>query len=263
MQAAIVNLGQRINRYWRIFATGLAFSTFGLFGVLLAIGVFPLIHVFSRTAEIRQWRARAVVQRAMWLFVRWMQILGVNHHHISGTEHLKRKGVLIAANHPSLIDAVLLLAHVPQATCIVKAALARNLFTAATVRAAGYISNDTDPEMMISRCAQAIERGEPLLIFPEGTRQLPSEVLTLQRGAARIALSAGCGIIPVHIAVLPYNLGKGMPWYAVPEREAAFTLTVGPEIASHDYAHLALPIAARRLTDALGRGIQALRPSLH
>ena len=51
----------------------------------------------------------------------------------------------------------------------------------------------------LKRCIAVLESGEPLVLFPEGTRQSGPVVQPLFDGAAYVAVKAGVPIIPVGI----------------------------------------------------------------
>src|SRR4030095_16111244 len=108
-------------------------------------------------------------------------------YEITEVEGLERHGLLILANHPTLIDIVFLMAFVKRADCIVKSKLWRNPFTHATVRAAAYVRNDDYGVRLIEDCVAAVRGGGNLIIFPEGTRTPANGSITLKRGAANIA----------------------------------------------------------------------------
>jgi 1-acyl-sn-glycerol-3-phosphate acyltransferase len=173
---------ERALYFWRVFGAGVSFSFVGAAGVL----VFPLLNLFLWR---RSWR-RDFARQAIWLTFR--AIVGVMHAlrvirvDITGLERLERRGLLILANHPSLIDVVLLMAFVKQADCIIKRGVWRNPFTHATVRAADYIRNDSGPEL-VEKCIASLESGSNLIIFPEGTRTPADGSVRLKRGAANIA----------------------------------------------------------------------------
>ena len=144
-----------LDRGWRIFATGLSFSVFGFYALLLALTVCPLLALCSFNANTRSRRVQWVVHRACGHFVGMMKLLGLLSCEITGREHLQAgTGRLIVANHPSLIDAVFLLSWLPQADCIVKQALTVNPFLRWTVAWAGYIGNAAPDELRIDRKAR-------------------------------------------------------------------------------------------------------------
>jgi len=109
-----------------VIGTGISFLTFGLGGLFLRMFVIPPMQWFIRDDLKRQRRVRRVVQRSFWLFVEWMRVLGVMTYEIHGRERLHRDGLLVLANHPTLIDVVLLVSLLPNADCVVKSAVARN-----------------------------------------------------------------------------------------------------------------------------------------
>ena len=75
--------------------------------------------------------------------------------------------MIIAPNHPGLIDAVLVISRLP-VTCIMKAELEKNFFLGAGARLAGYIGNDS-VHRMIDRSIASVSQGAHLLVFPEAS----------------------------------------------------------------------------------------------
>jgi 1-acyl-sn-glycerol-3-phosphate acyltransferase len=239
-------------RVWRVFATGLCFLSFGLGGLLLGLLVFPPMRALILPPLMRSTVARRVIQWSFRVFIAMMQCLGVLSYEVHGRERLQRRGMLILANHPSLIDVVFLIALVDNADCIVKAALARNPATWGPVTAAGFVFNDSG-DGMLEQCQASLDAGGNLIIFPEGTRTPRTGGMQLQRGAANVAVRCGRDITPVRIAVEPITLGKGEPWYRVPMRKPHFVLRVGDDIAVDAFRHQAASpaLAARQLNQYL------------
>ncbi|MGV8843047.1 MAG: lysophospholipid acyltransferase family protein [Pseudomonas sp.] len=236
---------------WRLIATGLSFALFGLGGLMLRLLVFPLIDLLPGDALVRQRRARGLIQRLFGFFVQFMYRSGVLTYQVDGAERLGRPGQLVIANHPSLIDVVLLIAQIRDANCVVKQSLWDNPFTGAPVRAAQYISNNASPDML-DEAAAALQQGQTLVIFPEGTRTTPGQPPDFHRGAAAIALRGARLITPVIISVSPSTLTKAEPWYSIPPRRFHIRLRVGADIDPQNFAVLgAPPIASRKLNDFL------------
>nr|WP_242876543.1 lysophospholipid acyltransferase family protein [Stenotrophomonas maltophilia] len=178
--AAVSELPRRLDHAWRVFGTGLSFVAFGLGGLLLGVLVMPVL-LLMRDPVARRRRARRVVQVAFASHLRLMRGLGVMTYEIEGGERLQRDGLLVLANHPTLIDVVCLISLLPNADCVVKRAVACNPFMRGPVRAAGYISND-DGAGLVDDCVAAVHAGGTLVIFPEGTRSVPGQPPRLQRG---------------------------------------------------------------------------------
>lgn len=236
---------------WRLVATGLSFTLFGLGGVLLGISVIPVLLAFpGRRASRRRWVRRAI-QAAFRSFIGVMRWLGVLTYDLQGFQHLGRSGQLVVANHPSLIDVVFLIAFTPGAGCVVKRALWTNPAMALGVRGAGYVPN-MPTDTMIERAAAALAEGQTLIMFPEGTRTRPGEPLRFHRGAASVAVRAATAVTPVFITVNPTTLTKSAPWYRIPAQRPHFTLAVGEDLDPASLrAAMPAPKAARALNEQL------------
>lgn len=241
-----------ISLYWRVFATGLSFLVFGISGLLLRIAVFPLINTVVWQRQKRIALAREVIRIAFRGFVGLMQMLGVLRYEIIGLERLEREGLLILANHPTLIDTVFLMAFVKRADCIVKGRLWDNPFTRGPVRAAGYINNDVGVDL-VTNCIASLQSGNNLIIFPEGTRTSYDSAISLKRGAANIAVRGLRNVTPVVIHCKPLTLGKGEKWWRVPKCVVQFCIDVQDDIKIDSFVGdgTSEVMAARQLTDYL------------
>lgn len=238
------------NRYWRVLATGLSFVLFGVGGVLLRVLVFPALSLLVWNRDARVLAARTVVRLAFRAFIGVMRLLGVLRYEIVGLDKLERGGLLILANHPTLIDTVFLMAFVRNADCIVKSGLWDNPFTGGPVRAAGYIRNDEGPRLL-EDCIGSLRAGSNLIVFPEGTRSTPGGAIALKRGAANIAVRGARPVTPVLIRCQPPTLGKGEKWWQVPPRLARFRIEVRDDIEVGRFGADGVSdgMAARRLTE--------------
>ncbi|UUY09905.1 1-acyl-sn-glycerol-3-phosphate acyltransferase [Pseudomonas sp. J452] len=236
---------------WRLFATAASFSLFGIGGVLLRVLVFPLLALLPGDALTRRTRARAVVSWTFYKFVRFMYHSGVLTYEVEGIERLGRPGQMVIANHPSLIDVVVLIAFIRDANCVVKQSLWDNPSMRGPIRAAGFISNSGSMDML-DEAAGALQEGQTLVIFPEGTRTTPGHNPEFHRGAAAIAVRGARLVTPVVISVSPTTLTKAEPWYSIPSRRFHFRLRVGEDIDPQQFtAQAPLPIASRKLNDHL------------
>ena len=126
--------------------------------------------------------------------------------------------VVIAPNHPSLIDALLILAHVPNVACVMKSALEHNLFLGAGAQLARYIGNEPTRRMIAGAVAQ-LQDGNSVLLFPEGTRTVHAPINPL---TASVAIIARRGNAPVQTLLIEQDkplLGKGWSvwwWQSLP-----------------------------------------------
>lgn len=236
----------------RIVATGLCFLVFTTGSMLLTWTVLPLTSLLVWNASRRQRTMRFLVQR-FFGFMTWSIVaLGCMRLRVEGVDRLAdSRGMLVLANHPTLIDVVVLMSRVPQASCVIKSALFRRPGLGRSLRAAGYIEN-AGADALVRDCAAALGRDEALFIFPEGTRSIPGLPLTFQRGTAHVLLASPRPFIPVLVTCSPPTLMKGQPWFRVPERRFDLTLRVLPPVAPSEWRGVVegmpRPLAARELT---------------
>ena len=240
------------DRYWRVVATAIGFVVFGIGCVAMGVVALPVLLVTTKDAVRRAHRAQALTHYTFRLFVRLICLIGVITVEVHGRQLLRRSGLLILANHPSLIDVVLLLSLLRRATCVVKSRLWENPITRGPVLATGYISNSQDSRL-IDEGVAVLERGENLLMFPEGTRTRLNSPIRLQRGAITIAMRANCAVTPVVIRVSTPMLTKGAKWYRVPPTRPHFVIEVKDDIDVKAYLarNRSLSLAARELTSWL------------
>jgi 1-acyl-sn-glycerol-3-phosphate acyltransferase len=237
--------------WWRLFATGFAYTLFAIGALFLRLVVFPAQRVFPGAAARRHHRARKTIQFTFKTFLRLLARLGVITYEFNGVHHLGRPGQMVIANHPSLLDVAFLISHIDNANCIVKHALLRNPFTYGPVTRAGYITNDESVEML-ERATQTLQAGETLVVFPEGTRTEPGTMPHFHRGACAIALRGARVVTPVVIRMNADSLTKSQPWYRIPAKRLHYHLQVGPDIDPAQWLNdRPMPIAGRRMNDFL------------
>ncbi len=136
---------------------------------------------------------------------------GVLDYRIHNLDALRGdRGCLVVANHPTLIDYVILASVMPETDCLVKSALLRNPFVSGVIRAADYLIN-SEAEPLLAASQQRLAQGDTLLIFPEGTRTRPGEAIALQRGAANIAVRCRSDLRIVLIHCSEHLLDKKKP----------------------------------------------------
>lgn len=215
------NLKQKGNYCWRVAATGFSFASFGLGGMAIATVIAPVLNATTSDSEKRQQRAQNVIKYSFKGFTEMMVKLGIMTYSVDGLEKLQNsRQELVIANHPSLIDVVVLIGMMQQANCVVKQSLWSNPFTKGPVQSAGYILN-AGSQQFVEDCVTRLKENNAasLLIFPEGTRTEKGMTLNeFQRGAANIAIRANVPIRPVVITCTPSTLTKNEKWYHVPSR---------------------------------------------
>ncbi|ORM75561.1 acyl-phosphate glycerol 3-phosphate acyltransferase [Pantoea deleyi] len=250
--------GSRLNYLWRLLMTAVSFTLFGLGGLLLSLLGFNLLLLVQRNSLRRRLLARRAIAFSFRCFLRFCRMTGVFDYRIEGADALQRdRGCLIIANHPSLIDYVMIASVLPEMDCLVKADLQKNPFVRGVIRAADYLIN-SEAETLLPDSQRRLARGDTILIFPEGTRTRYGQPLTLQRGAANIAVRAGCDLRVVHITCSQRMLDKQSRWFEIPPVKPRFTVRVRHRIDSQSFFESnpdAQPLAARRLTRHLQQAL--------
>jgi 1-acyl-sn-glycerol-3-phosphate acyltransferase len=249
---AASRLALRAEREWRRMATGLCFLSFGLMGLWFGLLACPLLALVVRDTQRRAEHGQRWLGAIMRFFLWEMASLRVLSYRIEGASALARPGALVVANHPSLIDAILVMAAGGGMTCVAKAALFHHPVLGTAVRALGFVDNSSTAQMLDS-CVDALRAGGRVLAFPEGSRTVPGKPPVLQRGAARIAVQADCTVVPVTIRVSEPTLYKGARWWGVPRRRPHFTVTVHPALEPQSFASGTVhpAVATRRLNQQL------------
>jgi len=140
------------------------------------------------------------------------------------------RGLVIVANHPTMLDALLLVAHLPRSACIMKASLMKNIFLGAGARLARYIRNDS-AHTMVKQAVADLREGGQLVVFPEGTRTTHPPLDRFRPGITLIAKLAQAPVQTVFIDTDSPYLGKGWPLWRVPPLPIVFTLRLGERFA--------------------------------
>jgi len=235
---------------YRVLAKVFSFFIFGLSTLILVIIIFPFMRLFIHPGERFRKCGRRFVSSSMSLFVSMMHFLRIVNLETDNREnyrHLSAK--IVVANHPSLLDVVMLLSLIPNADCIVNAHLKHNFIVTGVIRQL-YILGSPEFEDILHSCSKSLREGNCLIIFPEGTRTPRSGKVIIRKGAARIALACGCDIVPVHIGGTDkYGLGKKEPLMSFNPRERyVYSLSMGNAINAEKYRDISMPKAARALT---------------
>ncbi|SAK78176.1 lysophospholipid acyltransferase family protein [Caballeronia ptereochthonis] len=183
---------------------------------------------------------RSVVQRVWHMYFVLLRTLGACRFDLSGLDSLAgQSAMILAPNHPCLLDALLIASRVPDTCCVMKGDVAGNVFLGPGALLAGYIVNDT-PVGLIRAAVAELRRGSPLLLFPEGTRTERASVNPLKGGIALIAARAQ---VPVQTLIIETDsgfLGKGWQIFRKPALPITYRVTLGRRFAPPGRDHAAL-----------------------
>ncbi len=120
----------------------------------------------------------------------------------AGREHIPEGGVILASNHRSFLDPFVIGLCLRRPIYFVAK---RELFDNALL---GWVLNclgafpvrrgESDEEAMVTALT-LLERGEAVVIFPEGTRKRVGPLREPKRGVGRLALQSGVPVVPIAV----------------------------------------------------------------
>ena len=178
-----------LDYFRRFFATLFGFILFGVAGVLFKIALLPYTLKSTKGDIKRQLEARRMIGKVWRFFVGYLQWSGVLSVRFNGLEKLGRPGQLILANHPSLLDVVLLISHYSEPNVLVKKDLLHNPSMKSQIIASGYIPNDESMEML-EEIDAVFKSGQSLLDFPRARAQVGTDRLKCTEAPYRSVCAA-------------------------------------------------------------------------
>lgn len=213
---------------------------------LLALGCLHSIPLFALLYLVlpRRWHrpvSRRLIHWGFRLYLAALRILCQVRLDLRELEPLRheRAPLIVIANHPSLLDAVLLLSMLPNASCVLKAALLHNPLFGVGARMAGYVSNE-DPRQMIRDSTHTLQDGAQFILFPEGTRTTDFPLNPLS--SACILLSKQSRV-PLQTVILEFStpyLGKHWGLLRPPTLPLTIRARLGRRFEPPEYTATAL-----------------------
>jgi 1-acyl-sn-glycerol-3-phosphate acyltransferase len=235
-----------------------AYALLALLGVIcLAFSVWALLTYPLLPRRFGMAAGRIGIMAGFRVFSWALTVTGAYKLDLSAIDSL-RDGppVILAPNHPSLIDALLILTRHPNVACVMKAELMGNIFLGAGSRLARYIPSD-QPRQMIKDAVSDLRGGGVLLLFPEGTRTTREPVNPLKASIGVIAKHAG---VPVQVAVIetdsPY-LGKGWPLFRRPSLPITYRVRLGRRFDPPNDVNAFMTALEREYTQQLTGSLQS------
>ncbi len=170
---------------------------------------------------------RFAIMAGFYIYIRFLALMGACRFDISELDSLRGEPpMIIAPNHPCLLDAVMVISRLPNVTCIMKASLIDNIFLGAGARLAQYIRNGSTIKMVLD-AANSLKSGNHLLIFPEGTRTIRPPCNPFMGGIGYIAHRAKVPVQTVFIETDSAYLSKGWPLFRKPSMPITYRIRLG------------------------------------
>ena len=180
----------------------------------------------------KTWRARAFY-RVVRLVIRVIGRLYLRTK-VVGAERLKSDGAFIIASvHRSNLDAPLVNSRCPR---IVRSLAKREMFPGgigtwvSAMLGSFPVQRGAGDRRSLTAAIDLLKRGEPLLVFPEGTRQTGNQVGEIFGGAAFLAARTGVPVLPVGIA----GTEEAMPPKAKSLKRVRVSIVVGEPLLIPD-----------------------------
>lgn len=134
--------------------------------------------------------------------------------------------LILAPNHPCLLDAVMIISRLPNISCVLKAELLSNVFLGAGARLARYISNKTIRYMM-QMAENDFSSKSHLLLFPEGTRTTTNPVNAFTGSVGLIAHHVQVPVQTILIETDSLYLSKGWSLFRKPTMPIHYRVRLG------------------------------------
>jgi glycerol-3-phosphate dehydrogenase (NAD(P)+) len=119
-----------------------------------------------------------------------------------GTEHIPEGGVILASNHRSFLDPFAIGCCLGRPIYFVaKQELFKNPLLGWILNCLGAfpIKRGASDEESVATSLALLERGEAVVIFPEGTRIRTGSLASPKRGVGRLALQSGSPVVPIAV----------------------------------------------------------------
>lgn len=178
---------------------------------------------------------------------------------VEGTHHLPRSGpVILAPVHRSNLDTPIVAATTTRMLRFMgkdslwshSAAVGRVL----SALGAFPVARGTADREALRRCQDVLESGQPLVLFPEGTRRIGPLVEEIFDGPAFLAVRTGAPIVPIGIAGSGLAQSRGSRWV----RPVRVHVIVGAPIQPPERSGRSSRGAIRELTATLQTEMQSL-----
>jgi len=201
-------------------------------GLMLLAGNAAVLPLLATPRSFREPLVQGLISRVFRVFLTGAERSGLMQLDLKQLDALNHQsGLILVANHPSMIDVFLVISRVRRAACLMKASIGSNLLFGAGAYLAGYVSNDK-PGMMLRSASSTVLRGPHLLVFPEGTRTTRQPVNDIKPGVALIAKRTGQPMQTILIRTNSPYLSKGWTLFRPPQFPLIYQARLGTQLTS-------------------------------
>ena len=241
---------------YEYFALYTSLTLLGLICLIWSVFALPLFYLLPR--QLGKKLGRRGIMRGFRLYSWSLSVTRTYQLDLTAVDSLRGgPSMILAPNHPSLIDALLILTRHPNLVCVMKAELMRNVFLGAGSRLARYVPNESPRQMVKESVANLRQPGCLLLLFPEGTRTRQWPINPL---AASVGLIAKRAAVPVQTLVIETDspfLSKGWPLFRRPRLPIVYRVRLGKRFDPPENAAAFTEELARYYRGELAGALQA------
>ncbi len=210
---------------WERLVFWVALGVFAGSGVVVT--TFALIGAPFLSADARVRTGQGILHRFFRRYFRLLSATGLFRFDLDEIAGLaEERPMVLVANHPALLDAMLVAARLPRVVGIMKADVRLSPVYAGSALLAGYARGDR-PVEMIHAMVNALGSGQHVLVFPESTRTVREPINAFKGNFALIAKQAR---VPVQALIIETNspyLRKGWSMLRKPAMPVCFKVRLG------------------------------------
>lgn len=192
------------------------------------------LHRFFRKVPVTTCRERKGLIHRFQTYLTILRRWGIIETEFIGFEEAPSwQGCVIVPNHPSILDAILLVSCIPSLDCVMNTRLLRNPITAGAAHLCDFIRNDS-LRLMAKLCKERLAAGSNILIFPEGTRTKTPPVDPFHPIYSLVSKYSGAPIRTILIECDSDYFGRNFSYFRPAQCPMRFRLTAGRIFHSDD-----------------------------
>jgi 1-acyl-sn-glycerol-3-phosphate acyltransferase len=192
------------------FRLHIGFLLLGAICLVISVLALPMRALLPKSLSKRL--GRQFISASVRLYLHLLVLMGACRFDLSELEALQDEpAMVLVPNHPSLLDALMVLSRIPNTNCIMKADIVHN----SPLRA------------MVHLATADLHLGSHVLLFPEGTRTTCFPIGELQGTAGLIAKHAKVPIQTLFIETNSGFLGKGWSLLWTPRMPVTYRIRLG------------------------------------
>ena len=234
---ALMTITQTLAIPLRITLTAYCFLQFAVQVLWLGKWQMPRVLKKGKGGPDARRDALYIAHRHVKHYLATLDSLGLVEFRFEGTPH--DQPCIMVANHPSLLDFIVLLQDLPNAVCLYKSKSLDNPVLSSFIQVGGYIEGmdgtASASKRIISTCCERLAEGHHVVFFPEGTRSESASTMHKFRATAfHAAVKCQARIQPVVIGCQPLFLGKNQNWIDFSRHRNIMTIRYLPVIHVED-----------------------------